>query len=457
MSDLQQDQSEFNVLFVHSDIDDYPLTTEEFRVYAHIARRAGLGEAWPAMASIAKKCRIHEDTARRCIHSLTAYRLLSVEDRSKEGKSNKYRLTRKSQWMTAGEVEALQLAQAELGKTKRAAKRAAKVAVTPPSEMKGGVVNKGRGSERRDPPETKGDRGGETKGGGASETKGDEVYPLKLSLEVAPTAVVNSTELNAQPESRAPSIAVAPPPAVTTTENASLQNMSVAQTADGPGGAGTPDGVNGEPSELTDEEAEFLFGSQDDPAKDPEQVPGGAAVAATVLAEAEKEHDPEATRAILVRNLGGQKKLNTLMEETPPGLARANKSRRLWITDITPERAQELINEARQDKVKHPWTAITDLLDLEVGATILRGSGTVPVVANGGATNVLKPGSSKVEVDVEAAPNAYLGIWEFKANTSIMADVVAATASGDITLRDGSTMRSADLVIKYRKIQPTNG
>ena len=47
MTDLHHDQSEMNVLFVDSAVDDYPLSAEEFRIYAHIARRAGLGEAWP--------------------------------------------------------------------------------------------------------------------------------------------------------------------------------------------------------------------------------------------------------------------------------------------------------------------------------------------------------------------------------------------------------------------------
>ncbi|WP_407573002.1 helix-turn-helix domain-containing protein [Deinococcus altitudinis] len=198
-NDLRADTSEMNVLFVHSAIDDYPLTTEEFRVYAHIARRAGLGEAWPAIASIALKCRIHEDTARRCVHALTAYRLLSVEDRSKQGKTNVYRITRASVWMTAEEVKVLQAGKAELEKARRAARMEAKVEVRPTGEppkakstrKEGGVVNEGRGftakgggSERREASETKGGEGGVTEGGGASETKGAEVDPLRGSLKV---------------------------------------------------------------------------------------------------------------------------------------------------------------------------------------------------------------------------------------------------------------------------------
>jgi hypothetical protein len=450
-NDLSIDTSGMNVLFVHSAIDDFPLSTEEFRVYAHIARRAGGGEAWPAMSSIATKCHIHEDTARRCVHALTAYRLLSVEDRSKQGKTNRYRLTAQSAWMTHEEAQLIQAGKVELERAKRRQKSVAKAEAIARGEAprqksvkkpgKGGLLNEGRGSEGVDTPPKRRE---------ASETKGDEVNPLRGSIEVTPTAVVNFTELNAQPENPAPPVAVMNPPEVTTTEDASLPNTSVAETADGPSPADASGEANGEAPELTDEEAEFLFGGQDDNATDLEQVPGGAAAA--VLAEASEDHDPEATRAVLTPNLGGQKKLNTLMEEKPPGLVKIGKTRRAWITEITPERAEELVIEARTGTVAHPWTAITELLDREVGAKIQRGS-KAAVVANGGATNVLKPGASRVQVDAESAPNAYLGIWEFRTNPEIVADVVAATPSGEITLRDGATMRSADLVIKYRKTE----
>ena len=46
--ELHQDTSEMNVIFVHSRLDDYGLPAPSFRVYCHLARRAGRGSAWPA-------------------------------------------------------------------------------------------------------------------------------------------------------------------------------------------------------------------------------------------------------------------------------------------------------------------------------------------------------------------------------------------------------------------------
>ena len=159
---LRQDTSELNVLFVHSAVDDYPLTPEEFRVYAHFARRAGLGEAWPKIESIGRVCRMHPDTARQCVHSLNASGMINVQER--KGRTNLYTITRVSSWKPAAEVEAIKKAAAHTGKLKRAAKKVAKSATiqstastapsggkpADPSETKGGVVNGGSPSERRE-------------------------------------------------------------------------------------------------------------------------------------------------------------------------------------------------------------------------------------------------------------------------------------------------------------------
>lgn len=170
MTDIvRMDTSEMNVLFVHSAIDDYPLKAEEFRVYAHIARRAGLGEAWPSIGSIAKRCRLNEDTARRCVHNLIAYRLIAVTERGLEGKTNLYRLTPFSAWCKPAEVLALQKAAAQAGKEKRAAKAA----------TQGGLPNEGRGSELGEGSQMRGGGVSQTEGGGASQMRGDEVSPLK--------------------------------------------------------------------------------------------------------------------------------------------------------------------------------------------------------------------------------------------------------------------------------------
>lgn len=43
-------------IFIHRNIDDYGMSPNTFRVYAHLARRAGQGEAWPSYQSIGDHC-----------------------------------------------------------------------------------------------------------------------------------------------------------------------------------------------------------------------------------------------------------------------------------------------------------------------------------------------------------------------------------------------------------------
>jgi hypothetical protein len=96
MKTLQHDPSEFNVLFVHSEIDDYGLSSQEFRVYAHLARRAGKSGAWPAIDSIAKHCRQNRDTVYECLKRLKELNLIHAHKRP--GATTIYTLTPRSQW-----------------------------------------------------------------------------------------------------------------------------------------------------------------------------------------------------------------------------------------------------------------------------------------------------------------------------------------------------------------------
>lgn len=195
---LTIDTSEMNVLFVHSAIDDYPLSVEEFRVYSHIARRAGAGEAWPKVESIAKKCKIHPDTARRCLQNLIEYGLLSATER--KGKTTLYRITRPSVWKKPEVAIAIQQAQADTKKAKREAKKAAKEQEKQnPSLQTQGVETP---PSEHNPSETEGGYPSGLEGGHPSETKGDEVNPLKFPPEGNPS----SSEEAGQPDH------VPPPP-----------------------------------------------------------------------------------------------------------------------------------------------------------------------------------------------------------------------------------------------------
>jgi hypothetical protein len=99
---LHHDRSEFNVVFVHSALDDFGLTPAQFRTYCHVARRANAGSgsqgsAWPSVPEIARLCRLHEDTVRAALRWLAEHRLLTRERR--RGATTVYRLTAASHWL----------------------------------------------------------------------------------------------------------------------------------------------------------------------------------------------------------------------------------------------------------------------------------------------------------------------------------------------------------------------
>jgi hypothetical protein len=55
MTDQLIDRRDLPV-FIHSDVDDLPLTPNAFRLYCHLARRAGNGTAWPSYQSMGDTC-----------------------------------------------------------------------------------------------------------------------------------------------------------------------------------------------------------------------------------------------------------------------------------------------------------------------------------------------------------------------------------------------------------------
>ena len=98
MSATSTQTLEQSVIFIHSCLDDYGLSPSEFRVYAHVARRGGAtGAAWSSVPNIARLCRLHPQTVRKALRTLTAQRLLSAEFRA--GESTCYRLTSSSTWL----------------------------------------------------------------------------------------------------------------------------------------------------------------------------------------------------------------------------------------------------------------------------------------------------------------------------------------------------------------------
>jgi hypothetical protein len=77
--------------FSPSWLDEFDLTPSEFRVVTHLWRRADReGWSFPSVSSIAKHCRLNEDTVWRALRSLEARAL--VARRNVPGRSNHFRV-----------------------------------------------------------------------------------------------------------------------------------------------------------------------------------------------------------------------------------------------------------------------------------------------------------------------------------------------------------------------------
>jgi len=104
-------------VFIHSELDDMGLTPNAFRVYCHLARRAGTGVAWPSYQSMGNVCfgpsTPSADYARRlaieAVKELVTFGLIAKELRTQDSdgavtgnKTNVYYLTPQSQWVGGG-------------------------------------------------------------------------------------------------------------------------------------------------------------------------------------------------------------------------------------------------------------------------------------------------------------------------------------------------------------------
>jgi hypothetical protein len=98
-------ENEMPVAFIHSRLDDYGLTAAQFRIYCHVARRAGSGgSAFGCVKSMASICRLHPKTVTRALAVLTHRQLLEAKRRP--GRTTVYRLRPAATWLplSNGEV-----------------------------------------------------------------------------------------------------------------------------------------------------------------------------------------------------------------------------------------------------------------------------------------------------------------------------------------------------------------
>jgi DNA-binding MarR family transcriptional regulator len=97
MNTATQTTEGFNAIFIHSSLDDAGLTTQEFRVFAHISRRAGSGRAWAGNKSMSEICQISHNTIDKCLSRLEGMRMVTRMRRP--GKTTIYTITPPGQWV----------------------------------------------------------------------------------------------------------------------------------------------------------------------------------------------------------------------------------------------------------------------------------------------------------------------------------------------------------------------
>lgn len=140
------------------------------------------------------------------------------------------------------------------------------------------------------------------------------------------------------------------------------QNTKTADTENVPGGAAAGDKVH--------ERSKTAQEAQEGAEEEPLWEEGGTAPVRPTVAqqEAVTGHDPKQIRTILIRWLGGERKVDMYVSETPPGLARIGRERKDWF-NISPARMEQLVQQARA-MGGSTWTALIKLLDAELGANV---------------------------------------------------------------------------------------
>jgi DNA-binding MarR family transcriptional regulator len=101
MSDIIRQSTEgMNVIFIHSQLDEAGLDPYSFRVYAHLARRAGKKkDAWPEEKTIAEMTKMSKRQVVRCMKILEERGMLTICQRpGVVGRHNEYFLTGPDEW-----------------------------------------------------------------------------------------------------------------------------------------------------------------------------------------------------------------------------------------------------------------------------------------------------------------------------------------------------------------------
>ncbi len=96
-AEITQDMRGYDIIFIHSSLDDAGLTAQEFRLFGHLMRRAGKGLAFASAETMGKICKLHPDTVWKAIKVLEARRMIVRERR--KGQTTIIRITPPTEWV----------------------------------------------------------------------------------------------------------------------------------------------------------------------------------------------------------------------------------------------------------------------------------------------------------------------------------------------------------------------
>lgn len=103
--DTKEFQHKPRLIFIHSMLDELGLSPAEFRVYAHLSRRADkTSSAWPGLRSIARICRMNKSTAAAAIARLISIGLITAQ--SSKGAVTVYHVRTKDEFLGLSENRA---------------------------------------------------------------------------------------------------------------------------------------------------------------------------------------------------------------------------------------------------------------------------------------------------------------------------------------------------------------
>jgi len=99
MSQIEvKDEREMDVIFIHSKLDDMKLTPNEFRAYAHLARRTNKMTkcSWSCVRTMSETCMMSQDAMRYALKCLDLFKMVRRVER--DGRSTLYILTKPETW-----------------------------------------------------------------------------------------------------------------------------------------------------------------------------------------------------------------------------------------------------------------------------------------------------------------------------------------------------------------------